>query len=410
LTVCPNGVSDGHDRRSLESGAGPEESMHIFRIDAETQVKAYVARRAQLPSIGDTFTSLKELSRITADWPGSAWLRSGTSCRTRTRCEGSPIAQLRSRESGTPFKTWCLHRPHKGAKLRFLRVGGLLKPDVHQRLKTRKRSASLLCSNGALAQRLPKSWKQRSGRATVCARLSASYLGVSGSESNRTNATESVSIEFVSNRSCGNEMRKCLNILRFEMNVPTDVVLGSCEGIAIEGRYGTRAMFPLADGRVMYVPPIVASRIQEEGIVPGERFQICKAAVRIGQKRSVEWMLQRVHYEQPPEPAADGIEAAIPEAQLEHDSRASVEMANTNNANKAGLRLEPKPCACIERSRPFHRCLSATDTRAATGEGSPANPSQMPRYQLRNSSMRGSTRFQWDSERFPPLSVPGLTW
>ena len=41
-------------------------------------------------------------------------------------------------------------------------------------------------------------------------------------------------------------MRKRLNILRFEMNVPTDVVLGSCEEVAIEGRYGPRAMFPLA--------------------------------------------------------------------------------------------------------------------------------------------------------------------
>src|SRR5579862_1865036 len=79
------------------------------------------------------------------------------------------------------------------------------------------------------------------------------------------------------------------------MNVPTEVVLQSSQGVAVDGRYGARMMFTLADGRVMYVPPIVATKIQTEGIVPGEPFQLRKAAVRTGQKRSVEWAVERVN-------------------------------------------------------------------------------------------------------------------
>src|SRR5579864_6481249 len=45
------------------------------------------------------------------------------------------------------------------------------------------------------------------------------------------------------------------------------------QGVVVEGRYGNRMMFTLVDGRVMYVPPIVATRIEAEGIAAGERFE-----------------------------------------------------------------------------------------------------------------------------------------
>jgi hypothetical protein len=57
----------------------------------------------------------------------------------------------------------------------------------------------------------------------------------------------------------------------------------------------------------MYVPPIVASKIETEGIVPGERFQLCKAAVKTGQKRSTEWLLAPVDPDEAHERVADGI-------------------------------------------------------------------------------------------------------
>src|ERR1700693_753941 len=81
-----------------------------------------------------------------------------------------------------------------------------------------------------------------------------------------------------------------MNIVRFEMNVPAHVALQSSQGTRIEGRYGDRMMFSLTDGRVMYVPPAVAAKIDAEGIVAGECFQLCKTQIRTGQRRTVEWL------------------------------------------------------------------------------------------------------------------------
>jgi hypothetical protein len=139
-----------------------------------------------------------------------------------------------------------------------------------------------------------------------------------------------------------------VNILRFEMNVPMEVALQSAEGVAIEGRYGTRMMFSLADGHVMYVPLIVATKIKAEGILPGERFDLCKAAVKTGKKRSVEWLLERIDPGQAREGAANSMAPDAPETPLEHDLRVSAEMAK----NKAGLRPQPAPCSRAEEIPP----------------------------------------------------------
>src|SRR5579862_9883079 len=92
-----------------------------------------------------------------------------------------------------------------------------------------------------------------------------------------------------------------LNILRFEMNVPTAVSLMSPQGTRIEGRYGDQVMFTLVDGRVMYVPPIVATKIEAEGITVGEQFELCKARVRAGRRQTIEWRLRRRDSEPQPE-------------------------------------------------------------------------------------------------------------
>jgi len=117
-----------------------------------------------------------------------------------------------------------------------------------------------------------------------------------------------------------------LNILRFQPNVPTQVALQSPQGVVVEGRYGNRMMFSLMDGRVMYVPPIVATKIEAEGIAAGERFELCKAQIRNGRGRSVEWALRRLD---PEEQLVDvAPDAPAPDTPLEHDLRVSVEMAN----------------------------------------------------------------------------------
>src|SRR5271167_1679750 len=85
-----------------------------------------------------------------------------------------------------------------------------------------------------------------------------------------------------------------MNILPFHLNVPAEIVLERPEGTLVQGRYGDRVMFSLADGRVMYVPPFVAGKIQAEGAAAGERFQVCKTQVKKGSRRSIEWTVRRL--------------------------------------------------------------------------------------------------------------------
>ena len=79
-----------------------------------------------------------------------------------------------------------------------------------------------------------------------------------------------------------------MNIVHFGMNAPVEEALESPRGTIVQGRYGDRVMFHLADGRVMYVPPIVATQIESNGIAPGERFELCKGRLTDGRGRSVE--------------------------------------------------------------------------------------------------------------------------
>jgi len=115
-------------------------------------------------------------------------------------------------------------------------------------------------------------------------------------------------------------------ILHFEMNVPAEVALKYAgPGKPIEGRYGNRVMYTLADDRVMYVAPIVATQISDLGIQPGEPFQVCKHLKRQGQKRLIEWDVQRL--------------ASETETQLERELRESIAATQATQATQPS---EPK--------------------------------------------------------------------
>ena len=114
-----------------------------------------------------------------------------------------------------------------------------------------------------------------------------------------------------------------MKILHFEMNAPKELALASPSGTLVEGRYGNRMMFHLSNGQVMYVPPIVATKIEEAGIVPGEPFELCKTSVRDGRRRLVEWQVKRVDAP----------------SQLEQDLRASVEAVHAKAATARGPQL-----------------------------------------------------------------------
>ena len=92
-----------------------------------------------------------------------------------------------------------------------------------------------------------------------------------------------------------------MNILRFEANTPVQVALKFDDGRNVDGRYGPQVLYKLADGRLMYLEPKAARRIDELKITAGELFSICKREVKNGRKSGIQWEVRRV--EPVPRPA-----------------------------------------------------------------------------------------------------------
>lgn len=130
-----------------------------------------------------------------------------------------------------------------------------------------------------------------------------------------------------------------MEIIRFQTNVPEELALKYATGKDVEGRYGPQVMFTLTDDRVMYVVPVVAERIEELGLRPGERFSICKREVKQGRKAGVEWTVQRVD---PPgsvvtAPAASSAPVPIRAAQQETASNPTADWISHNSMLLTGM-------------------------------------------------------------------------
>jgi len=95
-----------------------------------------------------------------------------------------------------------------------------------------------------------------------------------------------------------------MNILRFEVNTPIHVALKFDGGRDVDGRYSPQVLYSLSDGRLMYLEPKAARRIVELQITAGEPFSICKREIKNGQKRTVEWEVDRLQ----PVPTTPGLE------------------------------------------------------------------------------------------------------
>jgi hypothetical protein len=174
-------------------------------------------------------------------------------------------------------------------------------------------------------------------------------------------------------------------IVRFDMNVPIDLTLKYTAGKTVEGRYGNRVMYTLADNRVMYLAPIVASRISQLGIEAGELFQICKLEKREGQRKFIEWRVQRLENE--------------PETQLEHDLRESIKVAQaakdalpSEAAEESGLQspdampeqaqdqpqlLEPSPAPVPAVVPPPNGSNGTASSNGRNGNGQPASMTKL---------------------------------
>jgi len=149
-----------------------------------------------------------------------------------------------------------------------------------------------------------------------------------------------------------------MNILPFHLNIPTEITLERPEGTLVQGRYGDRVMFSLADGRVMYVPPFVANKIQAEGVAAGERFELCKTQVRKGSRRSIEWIVRRL------DPFEELGRPTEPD---------SVQGSGVANGSGAGPASDPEPETALEQDL---RALIESVTATRNGNGHNGTPPQ----------------------------------
>ncbi len=125
-------------------------------------------------------------------------------------------------------------------------------------------------------------------------------------------------------------------ILRFTTNVPEEVTLRSTSGKRVEGRYGEQMMYNLFDDRIMFVPLIVADRIRELDIGPGEAFEVCKAEAREGNRKWIEWRVRKYDQPQQPPTSPNGSAAAAPAPSNAQEQRNASTNGSTNGHGHSG--------------------------------------------------------------------------
>ncbi|MCE5311026.1 MAG: hypothetical protein LLG20_25590 [Acidobacteriales bacterium] len=127
-------------------------------------------------------------------------------------------------------------------------------------------------------------------------------------------------------------------VLRFSTNLPVEVALRRDSGRRVEGHYGDQMMYTLDDERVMYVPLLVSDRIRELDIRRGEPFEICKAEVKSGNRRWIEWQVRRLQEPQQPSSSANAPAAAAPALTEAQNHRHAATSGPSNGSS--GTRFE----------------------------------------------------------------------
>ncbi len=111
-----------------------------------------------------------------------------------------------------------------------------------------------------------------------------------------------------------------------------------------------RGLYTLEDGRVMYVPPAVRTKIEELGIGKGCPFTICKTERRNGSRRWIEWVVnsplppatqERVQKDQPDHAprTAGGPHQTQP---ANPNSRSSARSTAQTNQSDSGLKSQAR--------------------------------------------------------------------
>jgi len=164
-------------------------------------------------------------------------------------------------------------------------------------------------------------------------------------------------------------------MVRFEANVPIEIALQGMDGVRVEGRYGDRVKYTLTDERTMYVDPLVAARIKELAIQPGELFQICKRQAKKGNRKTIYWVVgpdqAQSQLEQDLRRSLERVEA--PEIQAQP---APVPSATASTSGPIPPAPPPIPFYELEPSAPGNEALNGHNVPNGSGNGSsPARPS-----------------------------------
>jgi hypothetical protein len=107
----------------------------------------------------------------------------------------------------------------------------------------------------------------------------------------------------------------------FQLNVPERIALAYEDGVLKDGMYGPRVMYTLMDGRIMWLDPEVAQKINLAEIQPHQVFWLCKRR-GAGKGAKTRWDL----YLEDPTPRSE-------ETGLERDLRLSISQAQKQNGN-----------------------------------------------------------------------------
>jgi hypothetical protein len=151
-----------------------------------------------------------------------------------------------------------------------------------------------------------------------------------------------------------------MNILRFEANTPVEIALKYDGGRDVDGRYGPQVLYTLADGRLMYLEPKTARRIDELKITAGELFSICKREVKNGQKSAIQWEVTRLE----PVPGPGGPKLVQParvhtSAAVQSSPGQSPPRSN-GQASSPGLFTEGEPLTAVDAATTIETLLRAS--------------------------------------------------
>jgi hypothetical protein len=147
----------------------------------------------------------------------------------------------------------------------------------------------------------------------------------------------------------------------FQLNVPERIALAYEDGVLKDGMYGPRVMYTLMDGRIMWLDPEVAQKINLAEIQPHQVFWLCKRR-GAGKGGKTRWDL----YLEDPTPKAE-------ESSLERDLRLSISQAEKRNN---GNHTPPAPATV-----PLPAPLAETSATAANGHAHPTKTLARPPIQ-----------------------------